>query len=98
MRSRSCVSSALNVEVSCWFATTDWDEFTLIRQELLLGFLGVVESAGSALACQTLALAPGATPRRLPSAIAGDLGGVFTVRDKADGRRRGVAPVASASV
>jgi len=42
---------------------------------------------GSDIAYQTLALATGATPRRLPSAIGGDLGGVFTVRDKADADR-----------
>ncbi|RKE85431.1 FAD-dependent oxidoreductase [Rhizobium sp. AG855] len=39
---------------------------------------------GSAVAYHQLALATGATPRRLPTAIGGDLGGVFTVRDKAD--------------
>lgn len=39
---------------------------------------------GSEIAYVTLALATGATPRRLPSAIGGDLEGVFTVRDKAD--------------
>jgi 3-phenylpropionate/trans-cinnamate dioxygenase ferredoxin reductase component len=39
---------------------------------------------GSAVSYDTLALATGATPRRLPSAIGGDLAGVFTVRDKAD--------------
>lgn len=39
---------------------------------------------GSDIGYHTLALATGATPRRLPSAIGGDLGGIFTVRDKAD--------------
>jgi 3-phenylpropionate/trans-cinnamate dioxygenase ferredoxin reductase subunit len=39
---------------------------------------------GSAVAYDQLAFATGATPRRLPSAIGGDLAGVFTVRDKAD--------------
>ncbi len=42
---------------------------------------------GSEIAYETLALATGATPRRLPSAIGGDLEGVFTVRDKADADR-----------
>lgn len=42
---------------------------------------------GSEIAYETLALATGATPRRLPSAIGGDLAGVFTVRDKADADR-----------
>ena len=39
---------------------------------------------GSVLAYDTLALATGATPRTLPTAIGGDLDGVFTVRDKRD--------------
>lgn len=39
---------------------------------------------GSTVSYDNLALATGATPRRLPSSIGGDLAGVFTVRDKAD--------------
>lgn len=39
---------------------------------------------GEELAYATLVLATGATPRRLPAVIGGDLGGVFTLRDKAD--------------
>jgi len=42
---------------------------------------------GSDIPYQTLVLATGATPRRLPPAIGGDLGGVYTVRDKADADR-----------
>lgn len=42
---------------------------------------------GSTLAYETLAIATGSTPRRLPSTIGGDLGGVHTVRDKADADR-----------
>ncbi|MFN3509282.1 MAG: NAD(P)/FAD-dependent oxidoreductase [Allorhizobium sp.] len=42
---------------------------------------------GSAIDYETLAIATGATPRRLPAAIGGDLEGVFTVRDKADADR-----------
>jgi MscS family membrane protein len=52
-------ASSLNVEVGCWFATRDFDEFTLIRQELLLGFLSIIEAAGTSLAypTQTIQLA-----------------------------------------
>ena len=39
---------------------------------------------GSTIAYDKLALATGATPRRLPNALGGDLAGVYTVRDKAD--------------
>lgn len=42
---------------------------------------------GSTIAYHTLAIATGATPRRLPEAIGGHLAGVFTVRDKADADR-----------
>lgn len=42
---------------------------------------------GRAIEYETLAIATGATPRRLPRAIGGDLEGVFTVRDKADADR-----------
>ncbi len=39
---------------------------------------------GSTIAYETLVLATGATPRRLPAAIGGDLDGVYTVRDRKD--------------
>jgi 3-phenylpropionate/trans-cinnamate dioxygenase ferredoxin reductase subunit len=42
---------------------------------------------GSEISYGTLALATGATPRRLPDAIGGELEGVYTVRDKADADR-----------
>jgi MscS family membrane protein len=45
--------SALTVEVMAWFQTTDWDEFTLIRQELLLRFMEIVEEAGTSFAFPT---------------------------------------------
>ena len=40
----------LKVEIACWFSTTNFDEFQAIRQEVLLGFLGIVEGAGAAFA------------------------------------------------
>ncbi|MFN3502088.1 MAG: NAD(P)/FAD-dependent oxidoreductase, partial [Allorhizobium sp.] len=42
---------------------------------------------GSEIPYETLAIATGATPRRLPAAIGGDLEGVYTMRDKADADR-----------
>jgi MscS family membrane protein len=45
--------SALQVEVMAWFLTTDWDEFTAIRQELLLRFMEIVAEAGTSLAFPT---------------------------------------------
>jgi MscS family membrane protein len=47
---------SLNIEVQAWFSTTDWNEFLVIRQELLLRFIEVVESQGSALAFPTRTL------------------------------------------
>jgi MscS family membrane protein len=42
--------STLNVEVVAWFQTTDWNEFTVIRQDLLLRFMEIVERAGTSFA------------------------------------------------
>ncbi|UJW76615.1 NAD(P)/FAD-dependent oxidoreductase [Rhizobium sp. SL42] len=42
---------------------------------------------GSVLDYETLVFATGATPRRLPPQIGGDLDGVYTARDKADADR-----------
>ncbi|WP_242360885.1 MULTISPECIES: mechanosensitive ion channel family protein, partial [unclassified Anaeromyxobacter] len=48
--------SALNVEVVAWFQTADFGEFTAIRQDLLLGFMEVVERAGTSFAFPTRTL------------------------------------------
>jgi MscS family membrane protein len=41
---------SLNIEVSAHFSTRDWNEFLVIREQLLLRFLEVVEREGSAFA------------------------------------------------
>jgi MscS family membrane protein len=46
-------ASSLDVEVMAWFQTTDWGEFQLIRQEVLLRFMEVVERAGTSIAFPT---------------------------------------------
>jgi MscS family membrane protein len=38
------------VEVSCWFGIKDWNEFMLIRQNLLLTIMQIVEDSGASLA------------------------------------------------
>jgi MscS family membrane protein len=48
--------SSLDVEVMAWFLTSDWNEFTAIRQEMLLRFVEVVEEAGSSFAFPTRTL------------------------------------------
>lgn len=42
--------SGLVLDVGCWFATANWDEFVGIRQELLLGLMKIVEDSGAAFA------------------------------------------------
>ena len=51
--------SALEIEVSAWFVTTDYDEFRRAREDVLIGFLAAVEKAGTSIAfpTQTLHLA-----------------------------------------
>src|SRR5262249_50392579 len=59
--------SSLDIEVNAWFLTTDADEFMEIRQDVLLLFMLVVESAGSSFAFPTqtvhLLSESGAAPR-----------------------------------
>jgi MscS family membrane protein len=44
---------SLDIEIMAWFQTQDWSEFQLIRQEVLLQFMEVVESAGTSFAFPT---------------------------------------------
>ncbi len=44
---------SLEIEVMAWFLTSDWGEFQLIRQEILLQFMEVVEAAGTSFAFPT---------------------------------------------
>ena len=65
---RALGASAIDIEVACWFATENYGEFQVIRQEVLLQFLRVVEEAGTSLAfpTQTLHLVPPETTRQDP--------------------------------
>lgn len=53
VRFKALGDSALVLEVNAWFETTDWSEFMLIRQEVLLKFMEVVEKAGTGFAFPT---------------------------------------------
>ena len=53
VRFSELASSSLNVDVMAWFRTSDWSEFQLIRQEILLEFMSVVERAGTSFAFPT---------------------------------------------
>ncbi|HEX3594925.1 MAG TPA: mechanosensitive ion channel family protein, partial [Polyangiaceae bacterium] len=39
--------TALIVELTCWFQTSEWGEFQLIRQEVLLAVMRIIEESGS---------------------------------------------------
>lgn len=45
--------SSLEIEIMCWFQTTDFPTFRAYREEVLLGFMKVVEGAGSSFAFPT---------------------------------------------
>jgi len=53
VRFKELAASSLDIEVMAWFQTSDWAEFQLIRQETLLQFMAVVESAGCSFAFPT---------------------------------------------
>ncbi|MBP1883146.1 NAD(P)/FAD-dependent oxidoreductase [Sinorhizobium mexicanum] len=68
-----------------WYSEHDVDirlETTVTRIDR--GQKQVVLSDGSVLGYETLAFATGATPRRLPPSVGGDLAGVYVVRDFKD--------------
>lgn len=43
-------ASSLDIEVMAWFLTSDWSEFQVIRQDVLLDFMAAVERNGSSFA------------------------------------------------
>jgi MscS family membrane protein len=42
--------SSFDIEIMAWFLTSDWGVFQGYRQEILLGFMDVIEQAGTELA------------------------------------------------
>lgn len=53
VRFKELGASSLDIEVMAWFQTPEWSEFQLIRQEVLIRFMEVVEGAGTAFAFPT---------------------------------------------
>ncbi len=45
--------SSLDIEIMAWFEVPTWADFQLCRQQVLLGFMQVVEAAGTAFAFPT---------------------------------------------
>jgi MscS family membrane protein len=60
VRFMAFAGSSLDIEIMAWFQTSDWSEFQVIRQDVLLAFMDVVEGAGTAFAfpTRTIHLAP----------------------------------------
>lgn len=58
-------ASSLDIQVMAWFRTSDWDEFQLIRQDVLLQFMTVVESAGTSFAFPTTTVHLASAPSEL---------------------------------
>lgn len=50
VRLRELAVSSLDIEIQAYLQSTDYPEFMLFRQEALLGFMGIVEEAGTTLA------------------------------------------------
>lgn len=48
--------SSLDIEIMAWFVTDDWGQFRTWRQEILLGFMKVVDEAKSSFAFPTRTL------------------------------------------
>ncbi|MGD9902232.1 MAG: mechanosensitive ion channel domain-containing protein [Vicinamibacterales bacterium] len=46
-------ASSLDIEIMAWFAVPTWGDFQVCREEVLLGFMGVVEEAGASFAFPT---------------------------------------------
>lgn len=53
VRFSELAAAALNIEITAWFQTSDWSEFQLVRQEILLQFMAVVARAGTSFAFPT---------------------------------------------
>ncbi|MGE5787683.1 MAG: mechanosensitive ion channel family protein [Myxococcales bacterium] len=56
---------ALVIEVMAWFVTEDWAAFQLVREQILLDFVAVVEGAGTSFAFPTQTIDLGSNPREL---------------------------------
>ena len=56
VRFKELAASSLDIEIMAWFETRDWGEFQLIRQEILLQMMSVVERAGTSIAFPTRTL------------------------------------------
>lgn len=91
VRFREFAASSLDIEVMAWFQTSVWSEFQEIRQEILLGFMAVVEEAGSSFAfpTQTLHLVRDGAEWQPDGEGNGEGGGASTPREAREGQPHG---------
>jgi MscS family membrane protein len=84
-------ASSLDIEVMAWFQTPEFSEFQLIRQEVLLRFMEVVERAGTSIAFPTRTVHLGGETVDVLRALGGtdDGRGADGRVDEAGGPRRG---------
>ena len=68
VRFKELAASSLDIEVNAWFQTSDWGEFQVIRQDVLLAFLAAIEQHGSAIAFPTRTIRVASTAPGLPGA------------------------------
>jgi MscS family membrane protein len=53
VRFKEFAASSLDIEIMAWFSVPTWADFQRCRQEVLLGFMQVVEEAGASFAFPT---------------------------------------------
>ena len=53
VRFKALAESSLDIEVMAWFQTLDWPEFQLVRQEMLLRFMEIVDNNKTSFAFPT---------------------------------------------
>lgn len=88
VRFRAFGASSLDIEVACWFDTADWQQFLRIRQDVLLGFMEVVEATGSGFAFPTQTVHVASVPAEL-RARESQKGRDRSVPESGDGSGRG---------
>ena len=53
VRFKELGASSLDIEIMAWFQVPEWSDFQVCRQEVLIGFMEVVEQAGTSIAFPT---------------------------------------------
>jgi MscS family membrane protein len=63
-------ASSLDLEIVCWFQTSDYQEFRAIRETILVEIMEVIERSGSAFAFPTQTIHVASVPPRMSSSNA----------------------------